>query len=114
MRVFKPGSPIAVVIGRWGMAVTLVIGAVLVGRVIRRFPYLLPNRLPGLVLYELGPGLVLALAIGAAVIITGDSSPRLRAPKRLALFALFALAAVVAGVAVLGWEFAEILQRQWI
>ena len=62
----------------------------------------------------LGGTVIMALAIGAAVIITGDSSPRLRAPKRLALFALFALAAVVAGVAVLGWEFAEILQRQWI
>jgi hypothetical protein len=111
MPVLKPGSPIAVVIGCWGMAVSLVIGAVLVGRVIRRFPYLLPNRLPGLVLYELGPGLVLALAIGAAVIITGDSSLRLGAPKQLALFAL---AAVVAGVAVLAWEFTDVLRGQWI
>ena len=93
------------------MAVSIVIGAVLAGRVIRNFPYLLPNRLPGLVLYELGPGLILALAIGAAVIITCDSSPRLGAPKRLALFAL---AAIVASVAVLGWEFADILQGQWI
>ena len=109
--VLEPGSPTAVLIGRWGMAVSLVIGAVLVGRVIRNFPYLLPNRLPGLILYELGPGLILALAIGAAVIITRNSGPRLGAPKRLALFAL---AAFVGGVAVLGWEFAEILQGQWI
>jgi hypothetical protein len=93
------------------MAVSLVVGAVLTGRVIRDFPYLLPNRLPGLVLYDLGPGLVLALAIGAGVIITRDSGPRFGASTRLALFAL---AATVAGVAVLAWEYAEILQRQWI
>lgn len=93
------------------MAVSFVIAAVLVGRSIRDFPYLLPNRLPGLVLYELGPGLVLALAFGAAVIITRDSGPRLGAPRR---GPLFALAAIVAGVAVLGWEFAEILQGRWI
>lgn len=111
MPVLEPGSPTAVMVGRWGMAVSLVIGAVLVGRVIRCFPYLLPNRLPGLVLYELGPGLVLALAIGVGVIITRDSGPRLGAPMRLALFAL---AALVAGAAVLGWEFAEILHRRWV
>jgi hypothetical protein len=109
--VLKPGSPAAVTLGRWGMAVSLVIGAVLVGRVIRDCPYLLPNRLPGLVLYELGPGLILALAIGAAVIITRDSGPGVGAPTRLALFAL---AALIAGVAVLGGEFAEILEGQWI
>ena len=104
--MIEPGSPTAVKLGRWGMAVSYVIGAVLVGRIIRDFPYLLPNRLPGLVLYELGPGLVLTLAIGAAVIITRDIGPRFGAPMRLALFAL---AAIVAGVAVLAWEFAEIL-----
>ena len=109
--MLEPGSPTAVVIGRWGMAISLVIGAVLIGRVIRDFPYLLPNRLPGLVLYELGPGLVLALAIGAGVIITRDSGPRFGAPKRLALFALVA---IVAGVAVLAWEFTDILQGRWI
>lgn len=109
--MLEPGSRTAVLIGRWGMAVSLVIGAVLVGRVIRNFPYLLPNRLPGLILYELGPGLILALAIGAAVIITCNSGPRLGAPTRLALFAL---TAIVGSVAVLGWEFAEILQGQWV
>ena len=109
--MLEPGSPAAVRLGRWGMAVTLVIGAVLVGRVIRDFPYLLPNRLPGLVLYELGPGLVLALAIGAAVIITRDSGPRLEAFTRLALFAL---AALIAGLAALGWEYAPVLQGQWL
>jgi hypothetical protein len=92
------------------MAVSLVVGAVLTGCVIRDFPYLLPNRLPGLVLYELGPGLVLALAIGAGVIITRDSGPRFGALMR---FALFALAAIVAGV-VLAWEFTDILRGRWI
>jgi hypothetical protein len=109
--VIEPGSPTAVMLGRWGMAVSLVIAAVLLGRVIRHFPYLLPNRLPGLVLYELGPGLLLALAIGAAVIVTRDGVTRRGAPTRLALFAL---AAIVAGVGVLAWEFAGILQEQWI
>ena len=109
--MLEPGSPAATALGRWGLALTLVIGAVLVGRVIRDFPYLLPNRLPGLVLYELGPGLALAFAIGAAVRVTRDSGLRLNAPMRLALLAL---AAVVTGVAMLGWEYAEILQGQWI
>lgn len=109
--MLEPGSPAAVRLGRWGMAVTLVIGAVLVGRIIRDFPYLLPNRLPGLVLYELGPGLMLALAIGVAVIITRDSGPRFTTFTRLALFAL---AALTTGIAALGWEFAPILQGQWL
>jgi hypothetical protein len=109
--VLEPGSPIAVMIGRWGMAVAIVIAAVLVERVIRDFPYLLPNRLPGLVLYELGPSLVLAFAIGVAVIITRGSGRRFSATMRLALFAL---AAIVVGVVALAWEFAEILREQWI
>ena len=109
--MLDPGSPAAVKLGRWGLSVSLVIGAVLVGRIIRDFPYLLPNRLPGLVLYELGPGLVLALAIGAAVILTRDSGPRLTAFTRLALFAL---AALTTGIAALGWEFAPVLQGQWL
>src|SRR3546814_2173251 len=57
--MLERGSPRAALIGRWGMALTLVTGAVLIGRLIRNFPYLLPNRLPGLVLYELGPALIL-------------------------------------------------------
>lgn len=109
--MLKPGSPAAIMIGRWGMAVSLVFGAILVGRVIRRFPYLLPNRLPGLVIYELGPGLVLALAIGAAVILTRDSGPRFSTATRLALFTL---AAIFAGAGVLAWEFAPSLRGQWI
>ncbi|WP_343764090.1 hypothetical protein [Sphingomonas molluscorum] len=79
------------------------------GRVIRNFPYLLPNRLPGLVLYELGPALILALAIGTAIAITGSSRPGI--PARLALFAL---AALVAGAVSLAIEFGAILQGQWI
>lgn len=98
-------------IGRWGAALSLVAGAVLIGRVIRDFPYLLPNRLPGLVLYELGPGLVLAIAIGAAIIVTRGSGPPFGAPVRLALFAL---AALVVGGAVLAFEFDAVLQGQWL
>lgn len=106
--MLERGSPAAVLIGRWGMALSLVIGAVLIGRVIRNFPYLLPNRLLGLVLYELGPALVLALAIGTAVAIT--TGPRPGIPARLALFAL---AALVAGTVSLAIEFGAILQGQW-
>lgn len=111
MSMLEPGSPAAVTLGRWGMAMSLVIGAVLVVRIIREFPYLLPNRLPGLALYELGPGLILALAIGVAVIITRDSGPRLAAFTRLVLFALTPL---TTGIAALGWEFAPVLQGQWL
>src|SRR3546814_910474 len=63
--MLERGSPRAALIGRWGMALTLVTGAVLIGRLIRNFPYLLPNRLPGLVLYELGPALILVLRSAA-------------------------------------------------
>lgn len=99
--MLEPGSPTAIMVGCWGLAASHVLGAVLVGRGILDFPYLLPNRLHGLVFYELGPGLILALAIGAAVIIARDSGPRFGALSRLALFALVAL---VAGVVVLAWE----------
>ncbi|TDN79597.1 hypothetical protein [Stakelama pacifica] len=109
--MLERGSPAAVVIGRWGMALSLVIGAVLAGRVIRNFPYLLPNRLPGLVLYELGPALILALAIGAAIAITETDRPRPGIPARLALFAL---AALVAGTVTLAIEFGAVLQGQWL
>lgn len=109
--MLEPGSPAAVRLGRWGLAVSLVIGAILVGRVIRDFPYLLPNRLPGIVLYELGPSLVLALAIGAAVIIPRGSSPRFGIPVR---FALFVLAAMLAGTVTLAIEYRDALQGQWL
>ena len=108
--MLERGSPIAVLIGRWGMALSLVVGAVLIGRLIRNFPYLLPNRLPGLILYELGPALILAIAIGAAVALTQQDEARFGIPARLALFTLAALAA---GVVALGIEFAPVLQGQW-
>ena len=85
--MLERGSPRAALIGRWGMALTLVAGAVLIGRLIRNFPYLLPNRLPGLVLYELGPALILVAAVGSAVVFTKEDGPRLGIPARLALFA---------------------------
>lgn len=109
--MLEPGSPTATLIGRWGAALSIVIAAVLVGRLIRTFPYLLPNRMPGLVIHELGPGLILALAIGTALTITHDSGPRFGAAKRLALFAL---AALVAGVVTLGIEFDAALRGQWL
>ena len=108
--MLERGSPAAVLIGRWGIALSLFIGAVLTGRLIRNFPYLLPNRLPGLVLYELGPALVLALAIGTAIAITNTGRPRLGVPARLTLFAFVAL---VAGALALAVEFDAGLQGQW-
>ena len=109
--MIERGSPTAMLVGRWGMALSIVAGAVLLGRVVRAYPHLLPNRLPGLLLYELGPGLVLGIAIGVATIITRASGPWFTAPKRLALFAL---AATVAGVVVLGIEFNDSLRGQWL
>lgn len=109
--MLERASPVAVTVGRWGIAVSLVIGAVLVGCVIRRFPYLLPNRLPGLVLYELGPGLVLTLAIGNAIAITSHAEPRLGIQARLALFAL---AALLTGTIALAIEYRDVLQGQWL
>ena len=109
--MLERGSPVAVLIGRWGIALTLVIGAVLLGRVIRKFPYLLPNRLPGLVLYELGPGLILAVAIGTALAITRADGPRFCITVRLALFAL---AATVAGTVILAIEFGAALRGIWL
>lgn len=108
--MLERGSPAAVLIGRWGVALSLVVGAVMIGRLIRNFPYLLPNRLPGLVIYELGPALVLAVAIGAALAMTRTDGSRPGIPARLALFTL---AALVAGVASLAIEFAPVLQGQW-
>jgi hypothetical protein len=108
--VLERGSPRAVAIGRWGAAFSLVVAAVLLGRLIRAYPYLLPNRLLGLILYELGPALVLAAAIGTATVITGESGvvgPRAR-------LALLCLAALAAGAIVLVMEFNDALQGQWL
>lgn len=108
--MLERGSPIAILIGRWGMALSFVIGAVLIGRVIRDFPYLLPNRLPGLVLYELGPALILAAAIGIAIALTQAGGARPGIPARLAFFTL---AALVAGVVSLAIEFNAVFQGTW-
>ncbi len=93
-----------------GMALTMIAGAVLIGRVIRNFPYLLPNRLPGLVVHELGPSLALALALalGAAFAITRSSS--MRAPARACLLIV---AAAAVGTASLAYEFAHVLAPRW-
>lgn len=109
--MLEPGSPTALMIGRWGMAASFIIGAILAGRLIRSYPYLLPNRIPGLVIHELGPGLMLARAIGAAVILTRDHSARLSSSTRLVLFTA---AAAVAGAVMLAVEFAEALDGQLI
>lgn len=108
--MLERGSPRAVVIGRWGAAFSLVIAAVLAGRLIRAYPHLLPNRLPGLILHELGPSLILAVAIGAATIITRAGS----AFGARARLALFSLAALVTGAIVLAVEFNDALRGQWI
>ena len=86
------------------------IAAVLAGRLLRAYPQLLPNRLPGLILYELRPALILAVAIGAAIIVTRDSGT-LGARARLVLFGLAALAT---GAIVLALEFDDALQGQWL
>lgn len=103
-------TPTTALIGRWGVALCLVIAAVLVGGLIRDVPYLLPNRLPGLVLYELVPGIGLGIAIGTAIIMTHGSGASLRPFVRLALFAL---AASIAGVVMLAVRHDAALQGQW-
>jgi hypothetical protein len=107
--MLERGSPLAVAIGRWGAAQSLVIAAVLAGRLLRAVPHLLPNRLPGLILYELGPGLILAAAIGTAITTRGSGSIGV-----FARLALFGLAALVTGAIVLAVEFNDALQGQWI
>lgn len=108
--MLERGSPRAVAIGRWGASLSLVIAAMLIGRLIRAYPFLLPNRLPGLALYELGPGLILASATGAAITITRGSGSL----GGLARLALFGLAALVTGAIVLAVEFNDALRGQWI
>ncbi|MFS0774201.1 hypothetical protein [Sphingomonas sp. 1P08PE] len=109
--MLERGSPRATAIGRWGAAFSLVIAAVLAGRLLRAYPYLLPNRLPGLVLYELGPALILAFAIGTAIAITDGGRSRPGIPARLALFAL---AALIAGTVALVIEYGRVLQGRWL
>ena len=104
----EPGSPAAVIFGRWGLASAMVIAAVLLGHLIRDVPHLLPNRLPGLLCYELGPGLILALAIGIATNLT-------RAQFHcLTRILLFVLLAAIAGAVVLAMAFEPSLSGRWI
>jgi len=106
--MLEPGSPVVAMVGRWGGASSLVIGAVLLGRVIRDMPHLLPNRLPGLVLYEVGPGLLLAVAIWFAV---SNTRGCFRARTRLILFVV--MAALVGSIAI-GNAFAPSLDGRWL
>ena len=106
--MIERGSRVAAVVGRWGGASSVVVGAVLLGRVIRDMPYLLPNRLPGLILYEVGPGLLLAVAIWFAVSITRGY---FRARTRLILFVV--MAALFGSIAI-GNAFAPSLDGRWL
>ena len=109
--MLERGSPRAVWIGRWGMALTLVSGAVLIGRLIRNFPYFLPNRLPDLVPYELGPAMVLVAAVGSAMALTNLDRPRFGDKARLVIFAV---AALIVGIVTLVVEHAAVLDGQWL
>ncbi|MCC4254685.1 MAG: hypothetical protein VYA35_04230 [Pseudomonadota bacterium] len=71
-------------------------------------PYLLPNRLPGLVVYEVGPGLLLAVALWFAVSITRGC---FRTRTRLILFVV--MAALVGSIAI-GNAFAPSLDGRWL
>ena len=108
VRVPTSRSAAAQLVGDWGLASSMVAGAVLVGRLIRRFPYLLPNRLPGLVLHEIGPGLLLVLAIGAALATTRGTGQR-AATRFIVLF----LCAAIVGVGSLSYEFGSVLAPEW-
>jgi hypothetical protein len=99
-------SPAAQLAGTWIMAAALPIAAVLTGRLIAYYPQLLPNRLPGLVIHELAPGLLLALAIGAGLALTARTPKPPRFAIRLAILLMVAL---TAGVASLLNEFGHVL-----
>jgi hypothetical protein len=103
-----PRSAAAQHVGNWGLAISMVAGAVLVGRLIRRFPHLLPNRLPGLVLHEIGPGILLALSIGAALAMTRSTGQR-----TATRFVVLSLCAAIVGVGSLSYEFGSGLAPEW-
>lgn len=106
--MMQRGSAFCALVGRWGLALSLVIGAVLLGRIFRDMPYLLPNRLPGIVLYEMGPGLLLAAGIGCAVAMTPGHC------REVTRVVLFTLAALIAGTLVLGTTHSASLAGQWL
>lgn len=99
-------SPAAQLAGTWIIAASLPIAAVLTGRLIRYYPHLLPNRLPGLVLHELAPGLLLALAIGAGLALTAHTA---RPPRFAIRLAIRLMVALTAGVVSLLYEFGHVL-----
>ena len=84
-------SPLSIAINRWVVALAPVIVAVPAGRPLPAYPHLLPNMLPDPIVYELGPALIMAVAINAAIIITRVSGS-IGVAARLALFSLAALA----------------------
>jgi len=108
VRVPTSRSAAAQCVGNWGLAISMVAGAVLVGRLIRRFQHLLPNRLPGLVLHEIGPGMLLALAIGAALATTRSTGQR-----TATRFVVMLLCAAIVGVGSLSYEFGSVLAPEW-
>lgn len=91
----------------WLMAIAIVFAAVFAGRLIGNYPYLLPTGFPGLVLYELAPGLLLALAIGTGLFLTQVKARRDFSVRLAALL----LAAFVAGVVSLTYEFGHVFFR---
>lgn len=101
-----PRSDAAQLAGAWLMAVAIVAGTVIAGRLIANYPYLLPNGLPGLVVYELAPGLLLAIATGAGLALTHHSAKPLGFATRLAILLI---AALIAGVVSLLYEFGRVL-----
>ncbi|MFW2829980.1 hypothetical protein [Sphingomonas sp. ID0503] len=66
-----------------------------------------PTASPGPVIYEPGPALILAVAIGAGIAITDTGKHRLGILAPLALFAL------VAGTVSLAIEFSAVIHGQW-
>lgn len=99
-------SPAAQLAGTWIMAAALPIAAVIAARLIRQYAFLLPNGLPGLVLHELAPGLLLALAIGAGLALTAHTAK----PPRFAIrLTILLMAALTAGVVSLLYEFGHVL-----
>ncbi|MGD9658680.1 MAG: hypothetical protein AB7U61_13770 [Methylocystis sp.] len=99
-------SPAAQLAGTWIMAAALPIAAVIAARLIRNYPFLLPNGLPGLVLHEFAPGLLLALAIGSGLALTADTA---KPPRFVIRLAILLGVALIAGVVSLIYEFEHVL-----
>lgn len=89
----EPSSQRAQLAGAWIMATGLVVAAIVAGRMIREFPFFLPNGIAGMVLYENAPGILLTFAIGAALHLTRVRIGGGGIATRLAIFIAAALAA---------------------